>query len=96
MGQYKYEPLKNYLAKSKEMTVVLYFDEISRILNSELPACLSGKGYNKKLKWNNSIGNYATRSWLEAGYVFDSFDKDNRIVTFKRNEPEAKRHLGKY
>lgn len=96
MGQYKYEPLKQYLINSKEMTVVLYFDKISRILDSELPDCLSGKGRKEKLMWNNSIGNYATRSWLEAGYVFESCDQEKGSVTFKRNVPEAKRILGKY
>ncbi len=96
MGHYKYEPLKIYLMKSKKETVVLSFDEINRILGSELPPCLSGKGYNKKLFWNNNIMNYATRSWLEADYVFENCDKEKGSVTFKRSVPEAKRYMGKY
>lgn len=94
MGQYKYELLKKYFLCSNKFVITLYFDEINKILNAELPSCLSGIGYNSKLLWNNSIGNYATRSWLEAGYIYESYDKENRSVTFRKNEVEAKRYLG--
>ena len=77
------------------MTIVLYFDEINRILGSDLPPCLSGNGYKKKLLWINNVINYATRSCLEAGYVFERYDGYNKNVTFKKNEGEAKEYLGK-
>lgn len=96
MGNYKYDPLKNYFQRSNEGVITLYFDEINKILKAELPSCLSGTGYNKKLFWNNNMGSYATRSWLEAGYIYESCDKENSNVTFKRDELEAKRYLGIY
>ena len=95
MANYKYEPLKDYLQKSHKPVIELGFDEINKILDSILPPCLSGKGYHKKLLWNNSIGNYATRSWLETGYVFKSYNIENRSVVFVKNEMEAKKYLEK-
>lgn len=94
MGKYKYGPLKNYLLNSNKEVVVLDFDEINTIIDSELPPCLSGIGYNRKLLWNNSLGSYATRSWLEAGYVYESCSKENRNVIFIKNNIESKRYLG--
>lgn len=93
MKKFKYEQLKHYLQTSSKEVIVLDFDEINTIIDSELPPCLSGIGYNKKLLWNNSVGNYATRSWLEAGYVFESCSKENKNVTFIKNDLEANRYL---
>ena len=90
---YKYEPLNCYLLNSTADMVTLRFDEINKIIGSDLPPCLSGKDYTKRLLWNNNVRNYATRSWLEAGYVFVEYSKANSCVTFRRALIEAKRHL---
>jgi len=84
MRDYKYEPLCKYLTNLKAEVITLSFTEINQILDSDLPPCLTGFGYNKSLLWNNNPQNHATRSWLEAGYVCIGYDKNSGSVTFKK------------
>lgn len=94
MRNYKYEPLCKYLSNLEEESLTLSFSEISQILNADLPPCLSGLGYKKRLLWSNNPKNYATRSWLEAGYIYRGHDKERGNVTFEKNMVEADRYLG--
>ncbi len=83
INKYKYEPLMMYFKKCKEPIVFLTFDEIEEILGDDLPDCLRK---NEKLLWNNKLFYYATRSWVDAGYLVESYNLIPGSVTFVRSE----------
>lgn len=83
MKKYKYEPLNRYLLKNGQKIINLNLDEIASILGKELPSCLGDKN-NDKLMWNNNPVLYATRSWLEAGYKCNGYDRERDVVCFQK------------
>ncbi len=78
----KYDPLKVYLKKiSLSMNeVALSFDQISEILQSDLPY----SAYNHSAWWSNETDgrHVQAHAWQDAGWNVESVNLDKRRVRF--------------
>ena len=83
MRSNKYEPLGKHLIHNGQQNITLKFNEINKILGSMLPPWLGDKD-RKKLLWNNNPTLYATRSWLEAGYLCTGYNREQEVVSFQK------------
>ncbi len=77
----KYAPLAVHLRGSSQTTVSMTFDEIERVLGTELPP----SAFKHRAWWsNNPTNSVITLAWLEAGYKTANVDMTGRTLEFKK------------
>lgn len=80
-GGSKYQPLLDYLRRSDQLVVTLTLAEIETILGSTLPE----SAYRSRGWWGNrSKGALQASAWMDAGYLVDTIDLDQRQITFRK------------
>jgi hypothetical protein len=77
----KYEPLKNFLRTVRVSHYRVGFDEIEKLLKSNLP-----KTAFKRPEWwsNNDDGHSQARAWLSVGWRTEQIDLTGRKLTFRK------------
>jgi hypothetical protein len=77
----KYQPLGDYLRQQNGDFVPMRFNEIERIIGSQLP-----KTSQLYRAWwsNNPSNNVMTRVWLDAGYETEQVDMSGQRLVFRR------------
>ena len=79
----KYEPLKEFLRRSRTREVRMTFDQIERVIGEKLPP----KAQHHRAWWSNSpTNNVMTKAWLEAGFRSEQVDMEGRKLVFRRVE----------
>ena len=79
----KYALLGEYLGHQRETRIAMSFEDIERVIGSELPP----SALEHRAWWsNNPENNVATREWRQAGYMTEDVDLANRAVVFRRRE----------
>lgn len=77
----KYGPLAEHLRESSQTTVHMTFDEIERVLGTQLPP----SAFKHRAWWSNNPNNSViTSAWLEAGYKTANVDMPGRKLEFKK------------
>jgi hypothetical protein len=77
----KYQPLGDYLRQQNRDFVPMHFNEIERIIGSQLPK--TSQVY--RAWWsNNPSNNVMTRVWLDAGYETEQVDMPGQRLVFRR------------
>jgi hypothetical protein len=77
----KYQPLGDYLRKQNAEILPLGFEEIERIIGTELPE----RSQRYPAWWsNNPSNNVMTKVWLDAGYRSEQVDISSRRLVFRR------------
>jgi hypothetical protein len=77
----KYDPLGSYLRQQSAELVPLKFEEIERILGTQLPE----RSQRYPAWWsNNPSNNVMTKVWLDAGYRSEQVDISGRQLVFRR------------
>ena len=83
----KYETLTAYLSKRGQKSIRMTFEEIERILGTELPP----SAFKHPTWWsNNPMNNPRTYAWLNAGYkTMNVYIKERKLVFQKswQNKP---------
>lgn len=79
----KYNALRDYLNREAKLEVTLDFAKIEDILGSPLPR----SAYEYPAWWSEGeTGRHVqNRAWFDAGYSVESFNLNQRHVTFRRN-----------
>ncbi|MDO9087976.1 MAG: hypothetical protein Q7U53_17350 [Anaerolineaceae bacterium] len=81
----KYDGLTEMLMYTGEEVgeITLKFDEIVKLIHSELPATAYKKGF-----WVNdrSFSKMQSMAWISAGWLVKSADIGDKQVTFKRDD----------
>jgi hypothetical protein len=83
----RYEPLTAYLKGQAESRVTVTFDELAGILGFRLPAA----ALNHTEWWQEGSGHPQARGWRDAGWSFVKTDRRAQTVTFRKDEPAARR-----
>lgn len=87
----KYKPIEKNLIASGKKIVVLKFDEIANIIDSELPA----SAFKHRAWWsNNETNSVIAHAWLDAGYKTRNVDVQNCTLEF--HKCLDKNHLHKF
>ena len=73
----KYEPLGEYLQKTKKDEITLTFSQIEEIIEDNLPVSAS-----KYQAWWVNGGHAHSDAWTEYGYKTSELDLAGRKVTF--------------
>jgi hypothetical protein len=83
----KYDPLGSYLRQQNTEFVPLKFEEIERIIGTQLPE----RSQRYPAWWsNNTSNNVMTKVWLDAGYRSEQVDISGRRLVFRRvRSPKA-------
>jgi hypothetical protein len=77
----KYEPLKNFLARSASGEVPMRFSEIEQIIGAPLPPV----AFKHRAWWSNNPSNSViTLAWLGAGYKTERVDMASQRLVFRR------------
>ncbi|WP_264988449.1 DUF7662 domain-containing protein [Lysinibacillus piscis] len=74
----KYRPFFDYFNNRNDETIRLSFDDIEKILSTELPDSAT----NHDAWWANG-GHYYSNFWLDAGYKVDEFELGEYVI-FKK------------
>ena len=75
----KYAPLGEYLREAKQTTISVSFDEIERILGTQLPTTAL-----RHQSWWSNNPNVVTHVWLKAGYKTVNVDVHGRKLEFHK------------
>lgn len=77
----KYEPLTVYLQKCPTYEVPMTFEEVMRVIGSDLPP----SAYKHRPWWaNEATGHIHAKAWLVAGYETTQVDMEGKKLVFKR------------
>ncbi len=83
----KYKALNEFLIASGENTIVITFDEIANIINTNLPA----SAFKHRAWWSNNESNSViTRAWLDAGYKTRNVNMEKLKLEFHKNLTEER------
>jgi hypothetical protein len=75
----KYDPLYDFLKKSDAKKVILTFDDIEKIIGTNLP-----KSAKKHAAWwDGSERHSQSTAWIDAGFKVKA-DRVNEIAVFER------------
>lgn len=78
----KYETLTAYLSKVEQKSIRMTFEEIERILGTELPP----SAFKHPTWWsNNPTNNPRTYAWLNAGYKTMNVNIKERKLVFRKS-----------
>ena len=81
-----YEPITNFLRRSRTGSLRLTFKDIERIISRPLPR----SAYRHREWWsNNPTGHSHARSWAEAGWRTRGVDLEKRILFFERKDADS-------
>ena len=86
-GTGRYEPLTAYLKGQDASSVTVTFDQLAEILGFRLPAAAS----NHAEWWQEGSSHPQARGWRDAGWTFVRTDRRAQTVTFRKDEPTARR-----
>ena len=80
----KYTPMKHYLAGLPDNTqeITLSFNQIERILDAKLPS----SAHRHQAWWSNEQDgrHVQAHSWMNAGWLVDTFNQKEKWVRFRR------------
>lgn len=79
----KYDPLREYLLKSKGNELTLTFKQIESIIGSSLSGP-KRSAYSYRPWWGNDKTHVQARAWLDAGWKVDDVNLQQQKVIFKR------------
>jgi hypothetical protein len=80
----KYSPLTAYLQKCPTYEVPMTFEEVMRVIGSDLPP----SAYKHRPWWaNETTGHIHAKAWLVAGYETTQVDMEGKKLVFKRVAP---------
>ena len=80
--QEKYDPLHVHLESVGLERIAMSFDEIERVIGSNLPA----SARKHRAWWGNDPSRIAAACvWLEAGYKTESVSTERKILTFRKD-----------
>lgn len=83
----KYDAFAEYLRAQQRDEVPLTFDQIERIIGSDLPA-----SHRYRAWWsNNSFNSVMTKAWLDAGFRSEQVDMAQRKLVFRKVAPQRMR-----
>jgi hypothetical protein len=85
-----YEPISRFLARAKQRSISLTFDQIEGILRRPLPR----SAYTHSAWWsNNTEGHSHARSWVEAGWRTENVDLKAQSIVFSRAVPRSRKDI---
>jgi hypothetical protein len=80
----KYEPLGKFLRQQKAELIAMKFEDIERIVGSNLPE----SSRQHRAWWsNNPNNNVMTKVWLNAGFQTEQVDIEARRLVFRKITP---------
>lgn len=82
MKDMKYQPLTEYLLKSRKKELSLTVAELQEILGFPLDA----SAFQYREFWANCTASTKAYSWMDAGYEIISADLKNGIISFRQKD----------